>query len=84
MKIVEENQLKSVIFTAMKNRCILHGPVFVMFSKAFTKQLLWLGSLSDSFMSAWTHTWAPKCFNHQVTRCISWLLYVISTRVNQV
>ena len=30
MKIVKENQLKIVIFTVMKNRCILHGRVFVM------------------------------------------------------
>ena len=29
MKIVK-NQLKIVIFTAVKNRCILHGRVFVM------------------------------------------------------
>ena len=27
--------MKIVIFTALKNRCILHGPVFVM-SRAFT------------------------------------------------
>ena len=30
MKIVEKIKLKIVIFTAMKNRCILHGHVFVM------------------------------------------------------
>ena len=30
MKIVKTIQLKIVIFTAMKNRCILHGRVFVM------------------------------------------------------
>ena len=30
MKIVKKNQLKIVIFTAVKNRCILHGRVFVM------------------------------------------------------
>ena len=35
MKIVKIIQLKIVIFTAMKNRCILHGRVFVMFSIAF-------------------------------------------------
>ena len=29
MKIVKK-QLKIVIFTAVKNRCILHGRVFVM------------------------------------------------------
>ena len=30
MKIVKKNQLKIGIFTAVKNRCILHGRVFVM------------------------------------------------------
>ena len=30
MKIVKTIQLKIVIFTAVKNRCILHGHVFVM------------------------------------------------------
>ena len=37
MKIVKIIQLKIVIFTAMKNRCILHGRVFVMIlKKSFT------------------------------------------------
>ena len=30
MKNVKKNQLKIVIFTAVKNRCILHGRVLVM------------------------------------------------------
>ena len=30
MKKVKKNQLKIVIFTAVKNCCILHGRVFVM------------------------------------------------------
>ena len=30
MKIVKKSQRKIVIFTAVKNRCILHGRVFVM------------------------------------------------------
>ena len=30
MKIVKKAQLKIVIFTAVKNRCMLHGRVFVM------------------------------------------------------
>ena len=30
MKIVKTNQLKIAIFTALKNRCTLHGRVFVM------------------------------------------------------
>ena len=40
MKIIKKIQLKIVIFTAVKNRCILHGRVFVMssLSDAFLKQ----------------------------------------------
>ena len=30
MKIVKKIPLKNVIFTAVKNRCILHGRVFIM------------------------------------------------------
>ena len=30
MKIVKQFQPKIVIFTAVKNRCMLHGRVFVM------------------------------------------------------
>ena len=30
MKIVKTNKLKNVMFTAVKNRYILHGRVFVM------------------------------------------------------
>ena len=36
MKIVKKNQPKIVIFTALKNRCMLHGPVFVMILLAHT------------------------------------------------
>ena len=32
MKIVKKIQMKIVIFTAVKNRCMLHGRVFVMTS----------------------------------------------------
>ena len=31
MKIVKIFQMKIIIFTAVKNSCILHGRVFVMF-----------------------------------------------------
>ena len=34
MKIVKRIQLKIVIFTAVTNRCILHGRVFVMISQS--------------------------------------------------
>ena len=40
MKIVEKNQVKIVIFTAVKNRCILHGHVFVMMSMGATYAVL--------------------------------------------
>ena len=39
MKIVKTFQPKMIIFTAMKNRCMLHGRVFVMTIKAD-----WFGS----------------------------------------
>ena len=35
MKIVKEIQLKIIIFTAMKNRCMLHWRVFVMFESTY-------------------------------------------------
>ena len=35
MKIVEQFQLKTLIFTAVKNHCILHGHVFVIRSGIF-------------------------------------------------
>ena len=31
MKKVKQFQLKTIIFTAVKNRCVLHGRVFVMY-----------------------------------------------------
>ena len=37
-KIVKTFQLKIVIFTAVKNRCILHGCVFVMENDINNKQ----------------------------------------------
>ena len=39
MKIVEKIKLKIVIFTAVKNRCILHGRVFGM-AKFFLSDLV--------------------------------------------
>ena len=41
MKIVKHFQLKTVFFTAVKNRCILHGRVFVMrvFNKATLQEM---------------------------------------------
>ena len=34
MKIIKKIQLKIFIFTSVKNRCILHGRVFVMYNSA--------------------------------------------------
>ena len=39
MKIVEKIILKIVIFTAVKNRCILHGRVFMMETTNETQEL---------------------------------------------
>ena len=39
MKIVNKFQLKIVIFTAVKNRCILNGRVFVMFTVRNMKEI---------------------------------------------
>ena len=53
MKIVEKIQLKIVIFTAVKNRCILHGRVFVMISKFQVKKcdvfLCFVGTVRTAF-----------------------------------
>ena len=40
MKIVKKNQLKNVIFAAVKNCSILHGRVFVMILSTHDKLLL--------------------------------------------
>ena len=62
MKIVKKNQLKIVIFTAVKNRCMLHGHVFVMTSSSTSeapvlkvvnepchrKQTFWYPTWSDT------------------------------------
>ena len=46
MKIVEKIILKIVIFTAVKNRCILHGRVFVLPSMASINDRLNLTHIS--------------------------------------
>ena len=46
MEIVKTNQLKIVIITAVKNRCILHGRVFVMSVLIFIEDK---GRVSTSF-----------------------------------
>ena len=52
MKIVIKIQLKIVIFTAVKNRCILNGRVFVMIindDMPIRKQ--WVEHMRNSFTS---------------------------------
>ena len=42
MKIVKKIQLKIVVFTAVKNRCLLHGRVFGMWARiipAFARRI---------------------------------------------
>ena len=46
MKIVKKIQLKFVIFTAVKNRCILHGRVFAMGTCNLTGNVKELRTLS--------------------------------------
>ena len=38
MKMVKTNQLKTVIFTPLKNPCMLHGRVFVMFKMSLVEK----------------------------------------------
>ena len=56
MKIVKKFQLKIVIFTAVKNRCILHGRVFVMHKALFLTSAVYPGRKTTnnqtSFMMA--------------------------------
>ena len=47
MNKVKQFQLKIVFFTAVKNRCILHGRVFVMSSDILYS--MWLKSLIGPF-----------------------------------
>ena len=48
MKIVKQFQLKIFIFTAVKNRCILHGCVFVMKTHLFSR----VGGITNFFNCA--------------------------------
>ena len=38
MKIVKKNQMKIIIFTAVKNRCILHGRVSVLLNSSYSQR----------------------------------------------
>ena len=46
MKKVQKIQLKIVIFTAVKNRCKLHGRVFVMSVRSYVSLVLLIAFLS--------------------------------------
>ena len=45
MKIVKTIQMKTVIFTAVKSRCILHGHVFVMNVSSLYLTFTWKAEL---------------------------------------
>ena len=60
MKLVKHFQLKIVIFTAVKNRCILHGRVFVMRSKdEDSAQTMCCVTVEDPW-TAKQHQWKSK------------------------
>ena len=52
MKIIRKFQLKIVIFTAVKNRCILHGRVFVKTVYLVLAVSILVTILSASFSSS--------------------------------
>ena len=56
MKKVENFQLKIVIFTAMKNRCILHGRVFVLQNLAIVPVFPHPWLLQKSELQHWSQT----------------------------
>ena len=70
MKIVKNFQLKIVIFTAVKNRCILNGRVFVMTKLPTHIHCMTMTniSLNDKYMyfidgfawSSWEHIFYKK------------------------
>ena len=51
MKIVKKIQPKILIFTDVKNRCILHGRVFVMLSLHASLRVVEIQSLIKSMLS---------------------------------
>ena len=51
MKIVKKIQPKILIFTEVKNRCILHGRVFVMLSLHASLRVVEIQSLIKSMLS---------------------------------
>ena len=63
MKIVEKIKLKIVIFTAVKNRCILHGRVFVMGIQFVDLCCYWLNLICE-LSNQWNHV---KCMLAKTT-----------------
>ena len=73
IEMVEQFQLKTVIFTAVKNHCILHGRVFVMMCIDFVNfqnhpcvsQEAFSGErknlMSDDYRSVLQMAWLPIC-----------------------
>ena len=54
MKIVQKILIKIVIFTAVKNRCILHGRVFVIMDRV--EKLFYLGYEKQAIISTAQHS----------------------------
>ena len=71
MKKVKKIKLRIVIFTAVKNRCILHGRVFVMLPKDQTIQNKFIFTAAD-FVSCGNHKSLPV--HHDNADYISGLL----------
>ena len=55
MKIVKQSQLKIGIFTAVKNRCILHGRVFVIMYMCIHFSLVMLGLRGNKICTLFDH-----------------------------
>ena len=58
MNIVKKNQLKIVIFTAVKNRCILYGRVFVMHTKLPSFLVICPAVPEQKIFEGFYHIWA--------------------------
>ena len=87
MKIVEKIKLKIVIFEAVKNRCLLHGRVFVMECISTSNEYPWLTIYEEIAVGIFIRIAALNAYNllydkqqnslsihHQIPRCSSWLL----------
>ena len=60
MKIVKIFQPKIVIFTAVKNRCMLHGRVFVMTFRGLCTILGFYVYVNDTFQMKKKNLWSKR------------------------